>query len=78
MRVDEDGNLENSTDFTNLLVDEFRISVETTGGDESCINGNHERHNIIIHNMVIVGLLESNKNGKMALCSRNIIRDPYI
>ena len=31
--VDEDGNLVKSTDFTNLLVDEFKISIKTAGSD---------------------------------------------
>ena len=33
--VDEDGALEKSTDVTNLLVDEFRISMENTADDAS-------------------------------------------
>ena len=33
--VDEYGALEISTDVTNLLVDYFNISMETTGGGES-------------------------------------------
>ena len=48
VRVYEDSELENSTDVKNLLVDEFKISMETTGGDAYWINGNNERHNIII------------------------------
>ena len=52
MRVDEDGVLETLTGITNLLLDDFRISMETTGGDISWINGKNERHNRIIHNMV--------------------------
>ena len=39
--VDEYVDLSNSTDITNLLVDPFKISMETTGGDASCINGNN-------------------------------------
>ena len=39
IRVDEDSVLENSTDVTKLLVDDFKISMETTGGDASWING---------------------------------------
>ena len=35
MRVDEYGALANSTDFTNLLVDEFNICIENNGGDAS-------------------------------------------
>ena len=37
-RVDDDGVLENSTDATNLLVYEFSVTMETTGGDASRIN----------------------------------------
>ena len=33
VRVDEYGALENSTDVTNLLFDDFNIYMETTGGD---------------------------------------------
>ena len=36
---DEDGASENSTYVTNLLVEELKIPMETTGGDASCING---------------------------------------
>ena len=35
VRVDEYGALANSTDITNLLVDDFKISMENTGGDSS-------------------------------------------
>ena len=38
VRVDDNGALENSTDITNLLVDKFNISMETTGDDASCLN----------------------------------------
>ena len=62
MRVHEDVTLSNSTDVNKLLVDNFRISMETTGVDESCINGNNEIKNIIIHNILIAVLLESNQH----------------
>ena len=62
VRFDEYGDLENSTDITNLLVDDFNISTENTCGDASCPNGKNEKHTIIIHNMVRAGLLDSNKN----------------
>ena len=55
----EDGALEKSTDVTNLLVDDFRISMETTGADDSWINGNNERQNRSIYNMFEAGLLDS-------------------
>ena len=41
VRVDEDGALENSKDVANLLVDEFKISMENTGGDASWLIGNN-------------------------------------
>ena len=34
-RVDEDGALAKSTDFTNLLVDDFITTMESTGSDAS-------------------------------------------
>ena len=67
MIVDEDGALTNSTNVTNLLVDHFNISMETTGGDELWINEKNEKYNIRTHNMVISGLIDSNQHGKMAL-----------
>ena len=45
MRIDKDVSLENSTDVTNLLVDEFRIIMENNGGDELWINKNNKGHN---------------------------------
>ena len=35
VRVDEDGALKKSTDVTKLIVNDFNISMETTGGDAS-------------------------------------------
>ena len=35
--------------------------MENTCGDTSWINGNNERHNIIIHRMIIADLLDSNQ-----------------
>ena len=68
MRVDEDGALEKSTNVTNLLFNYFKISMETTCGDASWLNGNNERHNIIIHNMFIQGLLDSIQNENKWCC----------
>ena len=68
MRVDEDGALGNSTYVNNLLVDEFNISIETTCGDSSWINGKNEIHNISIHNMVRAGLLDSNQHANKWCC----------
>ena len=62
VRVDGDNAWEKSTDVTNLLVDEIKISMETTGGDASWLNGNNLRHNRSIHNIVKAGLLDINYN----------------
>ena len=64
MIVDEDDALSNSKDVTNLPVDDFNISKETTGGDASWLNGKNERHNKSIHIVVREGLLESNQHKK--------------
>ena len=69
MIVDEYGALEKSTDVTNILVDDFNISMETTGGDSSCLDEKNERHNRSIHNMVIEILLDSNQHGKKFPCA---------
>ena len=55
MRVDENVTLANSTDVTN-------ISMESTSGDASSLDGNNRRHNRRIHNMVRAGLLDSNQH----------------
>ena len=60
--------MENLTDVTNLLVNEFKIYIETTGGDASWINVNNERHNRSIHNMVIAGLIDSNQHSNKFCC----------
>ena len=54
--------LANSIDVTNLLIDKLKIFMETTGGDESWINGKNKRHNRSIHNMVRAGILDSNQH----------------
>ena len=64
VRVDKDYDLENSTDVINLLVDEFKKYMETTGDDASCLNGKNERHNRITNNMVRPVRLDSNKRLK--------------
>ena len=59
VRFGEDGDLENSTFVNNLIVDEFNISIENTGGDASWFNVNIEQHKRSVHNMVRSGLLYS-------------------
>ena len=43
--------------------------METTGSDAYWLNGKNERKNIIIHNMVRGGRLESNQHAKKWCCS---------
>ena len=43
--------------------------METTGGDASWINGNNERQNRSIHNMLIADLLGSNHNENKLFCA---------
>ena len=64
MIFDEDYALEKSTSFTNLIVYDLIISMENTGGDESCINGNNEIQNTRINNMVRAGILDSDQHEK--------------
>ena len=64
VRFDEASALEKSTYAKNLLVDEFKIYMETNGGDASWLNGKNERHNRGIHNMARSGILDSNQQGK--------------
>ena len=58
---DKGGTLEKSTDATNIIVDEFIVSMKTTGGYNSWLIGNNERHNRSIRNIVISGLLGINQ-----------------
>ena len=61
VRVDEYISFSKSTNITKFLVDDSNISMEIICVDASWINGNNERHNIIINNMVISGLLDINQ-----------------
>ena len=69
IRVDEDGALEKSTNVKNLIIEELKISMETTGGDVYWINVKNERHNIRIHNMIKEGLFNSNQQAINWLCA---------
>ena len=68
MRVDEYGALVNSTYVTNLIVDDFNISMENTGGGASWINIKNEQNNRSINKMVRACLLDSNKNENKLGC----------
>ena len=69
--------MENSTDVTKLLADEFKIPVENNGGDASWINGKHERHNRSIYNMVIEGILESNQHARKCSYAADTSEDKW-
>ena len=77
MIVDEDLPQEKSTDVTDFLVDEFNISLKTTSGDASCLNGNNESHNRSIHNMVISDLLGINQHENKWCCEAEIPAELY-
>ena len=63
-RVNGNGDLENSTDVSNLIVDDFIISTRNAGGDASWFNRKNKRHNRSIHTMVREGIIESNQQEK--------------
>jgi hypothetical protein len=58
IRVDEDGALANSTEFSDFLVDR-KILLDTTGGYASFLNGKIERPHQTIAQMVRSLLLNS-------------------
>ena len=74
---DEYGALANSKHVTNLLVDDFNMSIENNGSNESYINGKIERHNRSINNMVRAGIIGSNKNGKKWCCAAETSAEVY-
>ena len=64
VRVDNDDALEKSADVTTILVEEFSIAMLTTSGDASQLNGNNERYNIIVINMIAAGIVDSDEHEK--------------
>ena len=71
MRVDENGALEKSANVTDTLFEKISINMEINGGNTSWINGNNEKHNRIIQNMVRAGLIGGNKNEKNGVVQHN-------
>ena len=63
IRVDEGGELSRSTDFCKKLL-QFNITMETTGGFSSWLNGKVERHHQTITNMCNSDLFDSGHNNK--------------
>ena len=78
VRVDGDFALENSKYVTNLLVEELKTPMENTGGDAYWINGKNERYNIIIHNMLRSGLLDSYQHEKKWCCATETSAEVHI
>ena len=50
-RTDLDGELVGSSEFFNLLVEEYQYGLQTTGGYSSWLNGKTERHIRPLENM---------------------------
>ena len=59
VRIDEDGALARSSEFTTFLRDEAHVTMETTGGYSSFLNGKAERPHRTLANMVRCMLLNS-------------------
>ena len=60
--VEEDGDLSKSTYFIYLLVDDFSITKETTGGNVPWLNGDSKTHNSSIHAMVREDIIDINQH----------------
>ena len=58
-----------SADVNNLIVEKISITMKTSGGYASWINGNNVRHNRSMHNMVREGLIDSNQHEKKWCCA---------
>ena len=71
MIIDEDGVFEKSINVTNLSVEKFKASMETTAAAASRLNGRNERNDRNIHNMVRSGLLETNQHTNKWYCASN-------
>ena len=59
IRCDEGGEVIRSEDFCEMLLKEFQITAQTTGGYSSWINGKGERHNQSINNMTRTAIYDS-------------------
>ena len=59
IRTDEDGVLARDTDFCALLLKDYNITLQTTGGYSSWINGKAEKHIQTIVNMMRSMLYDS-------------------
>ena len=78
LRVDQYGAFENSTNVTNLPVYYINISMETTGGDVTHLNGNNEKQIRTFITWLYQALLTVTNMKKKVLCSRDTRRSPYM
>jgi len=76
IRVDEDGALANSSEFTDFLVQKS-IAMETTGGHASFLNGKIERPHRTISQMVRAMLLNSGLPNKLWCYAAETAADIY-
>ena len=77
VRVDEDGALSKSADVNSLLVDELRISIETTDGDASWLNGNNEQNNRIIYSILREVLIDSTQHENKCVQKKHQLKYIY-
>ena len=63
--------------MTDLFVDEFNITLETTGGDSSRLNGEYKFHNISVHKMFISALVGINQHAKKWCCASETSDEVY-
>ena len=74
VRVNKDVALEKSTDVTSLMVDDFIISMENTGGNTSWLNGKIDRQTEEFTPWLGQVFLTVTNTKQMLLCIRNTSR----
>ena len=77
IRCDEGGEVIRSEDFCKMLLDEFKITAQTTGGYSSWINGKAERHNQSINTMTRAALIDSGLNRNLWCFALESMADTY-
>ena len=77
IRSDEGGEVIKSEDFCQMLLKEFQITAQTTGGYSSWINGKSERHNQTINNMTRTALYDSGLKTSLWCFALESMADTY-
>ena len=77
VRCDEGGELSRCEDFCEMLLKEFNIVLQTTGGYSSWINGKVERHNQSINTMTRAALYDSGLNHNLWCFAAESMVDTY-